>query len=65
MPGRGFLIRGTLQPSMGSGTVSTNGVLGVVKSTPKIPVSVGRPIPRPPNRIPPSISLKQGSGKRG
>lgn len=63
MPGKGFLIRGTLAPGMGSLGGRTRRS-GPVKPMPPI-VSVKRgPGPVVNNRIPSSISMKRNIGAR-
>lgn len=69
MPGKGFLIRGTLAPNMGSIATSSSGVgtrvAPHVSNVPITPVVTKLPYSGRSNRIPPSISIGKGSGKRG
>lgn len=72
MSGKGFLIRGTLAPSMGSttgaGRSSNISYPAPFRAIGKNPVNKGKIIQGPSaiqnNRIPSSISLKKNQGAR-
>ncbi len=55
---KGYLLRGTLRPGQGSA------MTGMSRST---SIVIGKPVavPKPPNRIPSSITLKRSPGSRG
>jgi hypothetical protein len=61
MPGKGFLVRGTLMPNMGSST-SYKEQGKTIQSFPTRRVVVRKSSSRTENRIPSSISLRRNNG---
>lgn len=55
MPSKGFLVRGTLRPS-GAGMAGMGRTIPAGTGTPKLP--------KQPNRVPSSITLKRNPGNR-